>query len=285
MAAALLAWTPQPATGWNQGAAEGTLWQLMNGARVNNGLRAVQQHSTLVSLARWRSKDMLDRNYFDHVVLGTGYQVYRWYDSNGLKYTWGGENIGWNNGVPDADSPVRIHEGFMASSSHRAIILTPGYTHGGIGAYARDNITFLGKQRSPRMYTQLFMTAASSGPPPPPPPPGGGGGGGGGGSSGGGGGGSAPAAAPAAPTAKAFKVDAPTAPQPSRPFDGSTVVAVATDAPAAALVRALTWDQPHVPANGAGPVQVASGLRIDAPAAAQQGLFETVLGSLLGFFI
>jgi hypothetical protein len=52
LAAALLAWTPSVATGWNQSSAESTLWQLMNGARVNNGLRPVQQSGTMVSLAR-----------------------------------------------------------------------------------------------------------------------------------------------------------------------------------------------------------------------------------------
>ena len=174
--AVLLASSPMPATGWNQGAAEATLFQLMNGARVNNGRKAVQQHSTLVSLARWRSKDQVDRNYFDHTILGTGQQVYHWYDLNGLNYRWGGENIGWNNGYSDADSPVAIHQGFMDSPGHRANILEPSFTHGGVGAYAKDNVNFLGKQRSPRFFTELFMESASA--PPPPPPSGGGGGGG-----------------------------------------------------------------------------------------------------------
>jgi uncharacterized protein YkwD len=281
LAAALFAATPGAATGWNQSSAEATLWQLMNGARVNNGLRAVQSHSTLVSLARWRSKDMLDRNYFDHVILGTNYQVYHWYDTNGLQYSWGGENIGWNNGYSDADSPIKIHEGFMASPGHRANILTPGFTHGGVGAYARDNITFLGQLRSPRMYTELFMQAASAPAPAPPPPSGGGGGGG---SSGGGGGGGAPAPS-AAPATKAYKVDPPTVPEPSRPLDGSTLVASAADAPAAATVRALTWDEPQAPAADEATVQVASQLRIESPAAPERGLFETMLGSLLGFFL
>jgi hypothetical protein len=281
LAAALLAWTPQPATGWNQGAAEGTLWQLMNGARVNNGLRAVQSHGTLVGLARWRSKDMLDRNYFDHVILGTGYQVYHWYDTNGLRYSWGGENIGWNNGLSDADSPVKIHEGFMASPGHRANVLTASFTHGGVGAHAVDNINFLGKLRSPRMYTELFMVAVTAQAPAPPPPPSGGGGGGGGGVSSGG---SSRPAAPAAPAPKAFTVDAPTAPTASRPLDGLTVVAAATDAPSPAALRAMSLDDPETSTEGTTPVHVASQLRIQAPAATRQGLFETVLGSLIGFF-
>jgi hypothetical protein len=33
------------------------------------------------------------------------------------------------------------------------------------------------------------------------------------------------------------------------------------------------------------PVAVASSLRVDAPPAAERGIFETVLGSLLGFFL
>jgi hypothetical protein len=279
MAAALLQWAPQQATGWSQGAAEATLFQLMNGARVNNGRRAVQQHSTLVSLARWRSKDQVDRNYFDHVVLGTGYQVYHWYDTNGLQYSWGGENIGWNNGYSDADSPVAIHEGFMSSPGHRANILEPSFTHGGVGAYAKDNVMFLGKMRSPRFYTELFMAAASAPPPPPPdddPPP-----------SGGGGGGtvtSPVSSQPSRPTrrANALHVDAPKAPHASRPMNGPMTVARAPDAQATAALPALTDDSGE--STGAATL-AASPLRVEAPPPPDRGLFETVVGSLLDFVL
>ena len=54
------------ATAWNQYAAEATLWQLLNGTRANNGLNVLVQHGTLVSLARWRSADLVQRNYFSH---------------------------------------------------------------------------------------------------------------------------------------------------------------------------------------------------------------------------
>ena len=171
LAAALLAWAPQPTTGWDQSSAEATLWQLLNGDRVNNGLQPLTQHSTLVSLARWRSKDMVDRNYFDHTILGSGYQIYHWYDSNGLSWVAGGENIGWNNGYSDADSPVKINEGFMNSAGHRANILTPNWTHGGVGAYGVDGVTWQGSVRNMRMYTELFIQLKSATPPPPPPPP------------------------------------------------------------------------------------------------------------------
>ena len=284
MAAALLAWTPQPATGWNQGAAEATLFQLMNGARVNNGRRAVQQHGTLVSLARWRSKDQVDRDYFDHTIKGTSHQVYHWYDLNGLQYSWAGENIGWNNGYSDADSPVAIHEGFMNSPGHRANVLDPSFTHGGVGAYAKDNVMFLGKMRNPRFYTQLFMTANSAPPPPPPPdddpPP-----------SGGGGGGTATAPAPtqqghARRSAKPVRVEAPQAPRASAPLNGPMTLASAPVGPSSAPHRALANAGDGAMTRPAGAVAAtASALRVEAPAAPDRGLFETVVGSLLAFVL
>jgi hypothetical protein len=281
MAAALLAWNADPASGWNQSSAEATVWQLTNGARVNNGLRALQQHSTLVSLARWRSKDQIERNYFSHTILGTNYQIYHWYDLNGLQYSWGGENIGWNNGFSDSDSPIKIHEGFMNSPGHRANILEPSFTHGGIGAWAADNVNFLGKLRSPRFYTELFLTAKAAAPPPPPPtttnpPP-----------SGGGttqpGGGSAPGAT-AQPSASTQRVDEPRVPSASAPLDGPVVVAARSSDPAPAAIRALHTPDPAA-GTPAAPAQVASELRVEAPAAADRGIFETMLGSLLGFFL
>ena len=162
LGAALLAWTPQPATGWDQSAAEATLWQLLNGDRTNNGLPPLAKHSTLVSLARWRSKDMVDRDYFSHTILGTNYQVYHWYDTSGLSWSSGGENIGYNNGYSDADSPIKINEGFMASAGHRANILNPDWSHGGVGAYGKDGVMWGGKIRNIRMYTELFIKLKST---------------------------------------------------------------------------------------------------------------------------
>ncbi len=284
LAAALLAWAPQPATGWNQSSAEATVWQLLNGARVNNGRNPLTQHATLVSLARWRSQDMVDRDYFSHVILGTSYQVYHWYDSNGLKYVWGGENIGWNNGYSDTDSPIKIHEGFMASDSHRTNLLQPSFTHGGVGAYAADNVNFLGKLRSPRVYTELFMQAQAAATPPPATPP--------------------PATPPPATPKPPAATPKPTAPPPAAtPRPTSKPVATVaptfnplptvdptasptlepTPSPTASAADDLV-DPGHAALNGS-PVAAAPSLRVQAADSADRGIFETVLGSLLGFFL
>jgi len=272
--AGLLAWTPGIAAAWNQSSAEATLWQLLNGDRVNNGVRPILQNSTLVSLARWRSKDMIQRDYFSHTILGTNYMVFHWYDLNHLSYTWGGENIGWNSGYTDGDSPVAINNSFMGSSDHRANILNASWTHGGVGAYGLDNITWGGKLRSPRMYTELFMQAKSSAPAPKPtvkpapqpivratPKP-------------------APKPTPK-PTAKATAKPKPT-PTPAPPAAALEIPPGAMTALVDGAFGSYVPRDPFERAPFDAGVMVA-GYRVDAPPPADRGFFETVLGTFLGF--
>jgi uncharacterized protein YkwD len=297
VAAGLLTWTPAATTGWSQGAAESTLWQLMNGARTNNGLAPVQQHGTLVGLARWRSSDMLAKDYFSHTIAGCGCLVYAYYDSNGLNYDWAGENIGWNSGLEDSYSPVRVHEKFMGSPGHRANVLDGRFTHGGVGAAAADNKKFQGYVQNTRMYTELFMEAAGgSAPPPQPAPqpapqPG----------SGGGGAATAPAAAAAQPRPmskpkpkpREVRMGAPARPESSAGIDGVNVVVSApakgvlmlrlrADELAAARAVALevsqpVGDQPVTAAVAAAPMEVS------APPASEAGFLDGLVGAVLGF--
>ena len=293
LAAALLVWAPQPTTGWDQSAAEATLWQLLNGARTNNGLPPLAKHSTLVSLARWRSKDMVDRDYFSHTILGTGYQVYHWYDTNGLSWSSGGENIGYNNGFSDADSPVKINEGFMNSSGHRANMLNPNWSHGGVGAYGEDGVFWGTKVRNIRMYTELFIklktapaptpapTPVPPAPTPPPPPPAT----------------PKPPAPTPAPTPKPVAPKPTAAPTPRQvPLETATATPVPTPSetpsptpeptpePEAATLIATVHSTvgDDAPASDA---MVARGMRVQTAAAPDRGIFETVIGSLLSFFL
>lgn len=277
LVAALLAWTPAITAGWNQSSAEATLWQLTNGDRVNNGVRPIQQNSTLVSIARWRSKDMIVNNYFSHNIPACGgCLVFHYYDLNGLSYAWAGENIGWNSGYSDPDSAVAVNSAFMGSSEHRSNILNPVWVYGGIGAYGADNVVWQGKLRSPRMYTELFMQPKSAPPPPPPPNP-------------------TPAPRPNPNPAPA----PPSAPKPTpkpakKPVHKASPKAEVRELPEGAIAKMQAADRWMVGAGillardpfeqeplGAS-VQLTA-YRIDAPAPADRGFFETVLGTLLGF--
>lgn len=276
-AAGLLTWAPSAVTGWNQGAAEGTLWQLMNGARVNNGMAPLQQHGTLVGLARWRSQDMLSRDYFSHTIAGCGCQVYAYYDQNGLNYVWGGENIGWNSGLDDGSSPVGVHENFMASAGHRANVLNPAWSHAGVGGAAADNQAFQGYVQNTRMYTELFMQAAGAAAPAPAPASG------------------APAPAPASRTAPVPA--APAAPAEPTPLEVAVAAPVrpsstAVDGSAervrparslASFVLAIAHARAAEMIASAPAPEVDRGIEVTAPETQDTGFFGDVLGTLFGF--
>jgi len=96
----------------------------------------------LVKLARMKSKDMTDNNYFAHnsPTYGSPFDMMKNY---GIKYTYAGENLAGNQSVEAA------HKSLMNSSGHRANILKAEYNYIGIGIV---NGGPYGK-----MFTQLFV--------------------------------------------------------------------------------------------------------------------------------
>ena len=127
---AALAWSP---TTFNS-TSEHQLLTLTNQARASAGLRALKGESTLASLARWRSKDMITRNYFSHNIPPGGYNIFHVLDQKHYCYRIAGENIGWNN-YPDNIATAVIQQSFMNSPGHRSNILGRSWDVVGIGAY------------------------------------------------------------------------------------------------------------------------------------------------------
>jgi uncharacterized protein YkwD len=140
--AATLAWD----TNAFSSTSESQLVTLTNRARASAGLRALKVDSTLRSVARWRSKDMITRNYFSHSIPGYG-KVWDKLNAIGYCYKVAGENIGWNN-YPDDLATAAIQQAFMNSAGHRANILGKTWDVIGIGAYKGPT----GK----KMWTVLF---------------------------------------------------------------------------------------------------------------------------------
>jgi len=202
VAAAFLATTigvfalPAPVAAWDAGsfsaAAEAELLQLTNQARASAGLRALKLDSALTSIARWRSKDMIARDYFSHDIPGAG-SVFDVLQEKGYCFNLAGENIGWITAADDA-AAQGVHLMFMDSAGHRANILGDAWDVIGIGAYKGDT--------EKRMFTVLFAdtcggTVAATPKPTPKPTP--------------------TAAPTAAPTARATPKPAPTAEPTARP--------------------------------------------------------------------
>jgi uncharacterized protein YkwD len=147
---------PRAALAWDAGsyssASERELVALTNRSRAAAGLRSLKVDSALTSIARWRSKDMIVRDYFSHDIPGYG-SVFKRMDARGYCYRIAGENIGWNT-YPDDDATAAIHRMFMDSPGHRENILGRAWEVIGIGAYKGSD----GK----KMWTVLFADKCGS---------------------------------------------------------------------------------------------------------------------------
>ncbi|MBI2763787.1 MAG: hypothetical protein HYX54_08585 [Chloroflexi bacterium] len=131
------------------------LAQLTNQARVSAGLNALKLDATLTNVAEWRSKDMIDRNYFSHTT-PDGTKVFDELKRLGYCYVGAGENLGRND-FSDETATQSIQDGFMGSAGHRAVILG-SWTVMGVGAYKGADGT--------HVWTVLFATKCASAPAP-----------------------------------------------------------------------------------------------------------------------
>ena len=149
--------TPRATLAWDvnsfSSASESKLVSLTNQSRAAAGLKALKVDPKLTAIARWRSKDMIQRNYFSHTIKGTNDNVFHTLDQKGYCYRVAGENIGWNN-YPDDTATTVIQRQFMNSSGHRANILGKAWDVIGIGAYKGPT----GK----KMWTVLFADRCGS---------------------------------------------------------------------------------------------------------------------------
>lgn len=115
---------------------------LVNQERTKAGLQQLKVDNTLVGLARKKSQDMIDKNYFGHTspTYGSPFDMMK---SAGVSYYTAGENLAGAGSVESA------HASLMASSGHRANILNSRYNHFGVG------IAVGGPYGN--MFTQLFI--------------------------------------------------------------------------------------------------------------------------------
>jgi uncharacterized YkwD family protein len=122
---------------------EQEMLKLVNDARAQNNLEPLISDIELANVARIKSQDMIDNNYFSHnsPTYGSPFDMMK---SFGIKYIKAGENIAGNQSVQKA------HDALMNSPGHRQNILSPDYTHIGIGI---KNGGQYGK-----MFTQMFIS-------------------------------------------------------------------------------------------------------------------------------
>ena len=117
--------------------------RLINVQRANNGLPALSTNWELCRVARYKSEDMILKNYFSHTSPTYG-SPFTMMQSFGLRFSAAAENIAY--GQRTAQEVVNA---WMNSPGHRANILSRSYTHTGVGVAKKSNGTLY--------WTQMFM--------------------------------------------------------------------------------------------------------------------------------
>lgn len=115
---------------------EKQLLSLINKERTDRGLSKVYANSTLTKAARSHSREMGEKQYFSHNSYGGEtfkQRVIRFgYTYKGYTYWKVGEDIYWGSGLHA--SPVAVFDSWMASSTHRAVLLAKSFRAAGVGA-------------------------------------------------------------------------------------------------------------------------------------------------------
>ena len=119
---------------------ENEVIRLVNEIRVKNGLNTLTADWELSRVARYKSQDMKDNNYFSHnsPIYGSPFDMIK---NFGISYRSAAENIAKGQTTPQA-----VMSGWMNSSGHRANILNSSYKKIGVGYVASGNY-----------WTQMFI--------------------------------------------------------------------------------------------------------------------------------
>ncbi|MCE5198540.1 MAG: CAP domain-containing protein [Armatimonadota bacterium] len=122
---------------------------LVNAERWDRNLRVLSPNPVLVQVAREHSKEMYEKNYFDHTSPTPGLKtpMNRYLKQIGHTPTWAylGENLFYCS-IVDVQ---RGHQCLMNSEKHRDNILNDRFEQIGVGVYVAPNGQFY--------VTQLFL--------------------------------------------------------------------------------------------------------------------------------
>lgn len=105
---------------------ENEMLAYVNEARKEEGLVELRMNNDLVSVARLKSQDMIDEDYFEHESPTYG-SPFEMMENHGVFFSIAGENLAGHYSIRGA------HEGLMNSPGHRENILNSSFTEVGIG--------------------------------------------------------------------------------------------------------------------------------------------------------
>ena len=118
---------------------------LVNAARGDEGLGALEWDDRLAKAARAHADDMADRGYYDHVSPEGGTVRDRFLDAGGGRWRLVAENLARCRGCPVPPDVARVeafHGGWMDSPPHREAILDPGLDSFGFATAVAGDVTY-----------------------------------------------------------------------------------------------------------------------------------------------
>ncbi|UOQ91985.1 CAP domain-containing protein [Halobacillus shinanisalinarum] len=116
--------------------------ELTNAERAQEGLAPLELDVELSKVAKDKSLDMQQNDYFSHTspTYGSPFDMMKQY---GIDYKTAGENIAMGQTTPE-----QVVQGWMNSQGHRENIMNPSFTHIGVGYAEQGNYwtqMFIGK--------------------------------------------------------------------------------------------------------------------------------------------
>lgn len=144
--------TPKTSSSQNTNTSTGTsttltadeqeILNLVNNARKEAGLSELKADTELMRVAKIKSQDMVDNNYFAHnsPIYGTPFEMIK---NFGISYKSAGENIAGNS------TAKKAFDAWMNSSGHKANILGSSYNYTGIGV--------VNSNKYGKIFTQMFI--------------------------------------------------------------------------------------------------------------------------------
>jgi uncharacterized YkwD family protein/spore coat assembly protein SafA len=101
--------------------------KLVNQERARAGLAPLKENWELSRVARYKSEDMIAKNYFSHTspTYGSPFQMMKDF---GISYQAAGENI-----AAGQRTPQEVVQAWMNSEGHRKNIMSPTFTEIGVG--------------------------------------------------------------------------------------------------------------------------------------------------------
>jgi uncharacterized protein YkwD len=135
-------------------AAEFTVLNLLNLFRLEHGVQPLEWDPVLTDLARERSADMAERNYFGHDIPGVGYGP-EWELSQLSGVIGTGENLGEGD-ESNETAMWSLFDAWVASPTHLENLLRPEFNRIGIGVV---EVPTLRPERTIKVVTQVFAIA------------------------------------------------------------------------------------------------------------------------------